>query len=95
MVWLPVFGIFNMRTAIDACDCKRGLYGHRKRVCTDSGRKIPCRTMRLSFKSDALPTQLSRPTFRSSELRVETTRTQIDKMCQGLAYTGSMLTELP
>ena len=20
MVWLPVFGIFNMRTALDACD---------------------------------------------------------------------------
>ena len=36
MVWLPVFGIFNVRTDVDACDCIRGLYGHRKRVCTES-----------------------------------------------------------
>ena len=33
---LPVFGIFNVRTDIDACDCTRGLCGHRKRVCTGS-----------------------------------------------------------
>ena len=36
MVWLPVFGICNVRTAVDACNCTRGLYGHRKRVCTGS-----------------------------------------------------------
>ena len=24
MVWLPVFGIFNVRTDVDACDCTRG-----------------------------------------------------------------------
>ena len=30
MVWPPV------RTDGDACDCTRGLYGHRKRVCTES-----------------------------------------------------------
>ena len=34
MVWLPLFGIFNVRTHVDACDCTQGLYGHRKRVCT-------------------------------------------------------------
>ena len=28
--------IFNVRTDVDACDCTRGLYGHRKRVCTGS-----------------------------------------------------------
>ena len=28
------FEIFNVRTDVDACDCTRGLYGHRKRVCT-------------------------------------------------------------
>ena len=40
MVWLPAFGIFNVSTDVDACDCTRGLYGHRKRVCTgSSGRK--------------------------------------------------------
>ena len=35
VVWLPVFGIFNVRTDVDACDCTRGLYGQRKRVCTE------------------------------------------------------------
>ena len=35
-VWLPMFGIFNVRTDVNACDCTRGLYGHRKRVCTES-----------------------------------------------------------
>ena len=45
-VWLPMLGIFNVRADVKACDCTRGLYGHRKRVCTeiDSGRKIPCLT---------------------------------------------------
>ena len=36
MVWLLVFGFFNVHTDVDACDCTRGLYGHRKRVCTGS-----------------------------------------------------------
>ena len=26
MVWLPVLGICNVRTDVDACDCSRGLY---------------------------------------------------------------------
>ena len=34
MVWLTVFGIFNMHTHADAGDCTRGLCGHPKRVCT-------------------------------------------------------------
>ena len=34
MVWLPVFRIFNMCTDVDACDCTRGRYSHRKRVRT-------------------------------------------------------------
>ena len=33
---MPVFGIFNPRTGVDACDCTRELYGHRERVCTES-----------------------------------------------------------
>ena len=33
-IWLPGFGIFNVWTVVDACGCTRGLYGHRKRVCT-------------------------------------------------------------
>ena len=49
MAWLPVFGSFNVHTHVEACNCTRGLYWHRKRVCTgswdaDSGRKIPCCT---------------------------------------------------
>ena len=50
MVWLPVFGIVNVRTGVDACHCTQGLYGHRKGVCTGSGlekkwkkKKIPHR----------------------------------------------------
>ena len=36
MIWLPMFGIFNVRSDADACDCTRGLCGHRKRVRTES-----------------------------------------------------------
>ena len=32
MISLPVFGMFKVRTDADACDCTRGLYGHRTRV---------------------------------------------------------------
>ena len=69
MVWLPAFGIFNMDTDADACDCTRGLYGHRKSVCAGSwlwektplphwGLKLVS-VLRLAFLSDALPTELS------------------------------------
>ena len=36
VVWLPVFGVIDVRTYVDARDCTRGLYGHRKRVFTGS-----------------------------------------------------------
>ena len=37
MVWrLPMFGIFTVRTDVDVWDCVRGLYRHRRRVCTGS-----------------------------------------------------------
>ena len=29
------YGIFNVRTYVNACDCT-GVYGHHKRVCTES-----------------------------------------------------------
>ena len=32
MVWRPVFGIFYVRSDVDACDCTRGLYGHGKNL---------------------------------------------------------------
>ena len=38
-----------------------GGYGHRKSVCTDSGRKIPCRTEELNpgtLHADPTPIQL-------------------------------------
>ena len=65
------FGIENVR-ADDACDCTRGLYGHRQTVCTGSwlGEKslnaLGTRTRvsitpSLSFHWDALPTKLSLP----------------------------------
>ena len=34
LAWLPAFGIFNVHTYADACECKRGLCGHRKKVYT-------------------------------------------------------------
>ena len=36
MAWLSRYGICNVRTDVDACDCTRGLYGQRKRVCSES-----------------------------------------------------------
>ena len=44
MVWLPVFGIFDMHTDVDVCNCTQGLYGHHSESAleVDSGRKIPC-----------------------------------------------------
>ena len=71
MVWLPVFGIFNVRTDVDACDCTRRLYGHRKRVCAESWLwslkentlphrgSNPRQYFALAFQLDALPTELS------------------------------------
>ena len=35
-IWLPVLGIFNVRTDANARDCTQELYGHRGRVCTES-----------------------------------------------------------
>ena len=36
MVWLPAFVIFNVCMDVDAGDSTQGLYGHRKRVSTES-----------------------------------------------------------
>ena len=36
LVWLPVFGIFNMRTDVNTCDCTWGPCGRCKRVCPKS-----------------------------------------------------------
>ena len=57
---------FNVCTDVDACDCTRGLYGHRKVVCNKSwlwernplpplGLE-PASVLRLDFQTGALPT---------------------------------------
>ena len=61
--------ICNVHTDADACDCTRGLYGHRERVCTESGlwekNPLPHRGLKPAsvllpaFQSDALPSELS------------------------------------
>ena len=63
MVWLPMFGVFNARTDADACHCTRGLYEHRKTVCTGcwlwEKNPLPHRglepasVLRVAFQSDA------------------------------------------
>ena len=73
MVWLTAFGvIFNVRTAINVCDCTRGLYGHGKSLHWKlTGRKHPlphrglepASALLLAFQSDALPTELFAPLF--------------------------------
>ena len=71
MVWLPAFGIFNVSTDFDVCDCTQGLSGHRKKACT--GRQLwekspflywglePASVLHLAFESDALFTNLPPP----------------------------------
>ena len=47
MIWLPVFGIFNMRTNVDGRgDCMDAI--RESALKTDPGRKIPCRTRDLN-----------------------------------------------
>ena len=45
-VWLPMLGIFNVRTYVKACDCNEGCTdtGKESVLKVDSGRKLPCRT---------------------------------------------------
>ena len=47
VIWLPVFGIFNMSTDVDACNCAQsGCLDtiSESALKVDSGRKIPCRS---------------------------------------------------
>ena len=79
MVWLPMFGIFNVCTDVDACDCTDTI-----RECAleaDSRRKtlaspgIWTRTsIALAFQLDALPTELFLPPVH---------RTVVYPMCAG------------
>ena len=75
LAWLPVFGILNVCTDFDACNCAWGLCRHCKRVCTESrlweksslphqGLE-PVSVLRLAFQSGALPTELSCPIVES------------------------------
>ena len=68
---LPVFESFNMHTDVDAIDCKRRLYEHRNRVCTESclweKNPLPRRgiqhvsVLHLAQSSDALATSWDTP----------------------------------
>ena len=65
---LPVFEIFNVRTDDNAGGCAWGMYGHRKRVCTECWlrEKNPFSHLGIEpaspvCRSDALPTDLHRP----------------------------------
>ena len=51
---LPLLEIFNMHTDVDAIDCKRGLYEHRNRVCTES-----CLWEKNPFAAQGNPTCVS------------------------------------
>ena len=62
---------FSARTDVDASTCTQGTYEHRSKVCAESGLwdKNPLSrrglelvsVLRLAFRTDALPTQVSRP----------------------------------
>ena len=66
MVRLPVFGIDNMHTGADACDCTRGLYVHCKRVCLESWL---CQKTKLgSLHSNGLHAPLCRNSTQKSTL---------------------------
>ena len=73
-VWLPVIGLFNVHTGVHACDCTRGLYRHRKRVCSESWlwEKKPSphpgtEPASTACLSNALPTELHpRPSSQGS-----------------------------
>ena len=68
VVWLAVFGIFNVRTDVEECDCTRVLYGHRRRVCTETWlweKNIlphrglePATVLRLAFQRNAVAAEL-------------------------------------
>ena len=46
------YGIFNVRTDVNACDCTRGCRDtvRESALKVDSGRKIPCRTRESNLR---------------------------------------------
>ena len=72
VVWLPVFGIFNVCTGFDAGNGTQELCTNvvgESALIVDAGRKNllphmglePMSALCLAFQSDAVPTELSRP----------------------------------
>ena len=72
-VWLPMCGIFNVRTDVNASDCTQGLCGHRKRdsaLKVGSWRKIPCRTGESNLPQRRAGPTLYKLSYISAELHV-------------------------
>ena len=71
MFGIKLLHFLNIHTDVDACDCTRGLYGHRKRVCTGSWlwEKYPlphwglepALVLELAFQPDALSLAILAP----------------------------------
>ena len=73
MVWLPVFGTFNVGTDVNACDCTWELCGHCKSLhwkSTPGERSLAapgthtCISIAPAFSWDAQPAELFPPHFR-------------------------------
>ena len=67
---LPVLGIFNVRTDVDACDCTRELYGHRKKVCADN-RRFPEITGKDNLTAFSYSGRVKSPEWRRQRRRAD------------------------
>ena len=59
------YGIFNVRTDINACDCTRGCSDTVKEspMKVDSGRKLPCRTGESNLRWQRAGLMLYQPSY--------------------------------
>ena len=89
--------IFNVRTDVNACDCTRRLYGHRKRICTESclweKNPLPYRGNEPASavcRSDDLPTELHpRPSQKTRwEVGLCSSRHNVVVVCLFVCFLG-------
>ena len=64
MVWLPVFGILNVRTDVDACDCTLGLNGQHETVQWELNLKMRRKNKKKKQKKKNAPGLEPAPIFR-------------------------------